>query len=76
MLTWLFTPVHKTYRMTPVTCFATVICAFVGSYFACTNDDPLLGIMKGVFVGVLIGLANMGVHEVFQKRYERKEANG
>lgn len=78
MLSWLFTPIHKTYRMTPVTCFTTLICVFVGSYFAFQNpDDPLIGMMKGVFVGFLIALANLGAHEVLQKRYEKKEpANG
>lgn len=77
MLSWLFTPVHKVYRMTPLTCLTTLLCAGVGSYFTYTNDDFLIGMMKGTFVGLLIGLANMGVHEVCQNRYERKEvANG
>jgi len=73
VLRFLFTPVHKTIRMTPLTCFTTLICCFVGCYFTWTNDDVLFGMMKAVFVALLIGLGNLGVHELYEKLRTKHE---
>ena len=67
MLRWLFTPVHQTIRMTPLTCFTTLVCSVVGCLFTLATDDFLLGAMKAVFVATLIGFGNMGVHEAYEK---------
>ncbi len=67
MIKWIFTPVHNVIRMTPLTCLTTLACCLLSVYFTLTQDHFGDGFAMAICAAVLIGLLNLGVHELYHK---------
>lgn len=70
---WLFSPVHNTVQMTPVTCFTTLICLLLPAYFIETQDRLADALVFAGFTALVIASVNLGVHELWW-RYEKRKA--
>ncbi len=74
MIHWWFRPVLG--KMTPFTVATVGLCLTIGPIMAFVVDDLLAMLFATTVIGGMIGLVNLGMHEVYSRHARRKDDNG